>query len=411
MRFGHASHGRGRWSTWALGTALLFALAACSGDRFTSSGANRAGAPSGSSGDGGSGGASAFGGTGGDVGTGGDGAMAGSGNAAGSAVGGAGGSAGAGGGNVAGSGLGGDAGSGASCSCNSGEYCRAGSCLPCSDLSKLDFAAPEEILDDDTSQLRFPRVGPSEGSLFFTRVKDTGSELWYLPAIGASAPVSLGSPDTPSRSALDYFGDPGGLGFDVLFDEIGADARRSIRIASWQNDALTNVNDAPSPLSAGGFDTYSVAFASTPKRAYWMTTRDAMLSLRTGVIGSGESVVVDLPIPATDAAGVTCSRQADDATPWVTPDGKLLLFRAVPLDAQCEQVDGDASDLYIALLDQATGLPRANAVVALSGVNTTSDRSVQTDASFSEDLCTLYLASDGGAMQGHDFRLYRAARR
>jgi hypothetical protein len=383
------------------GAAVALVLArgttACSSDRFSSAAGN---------GDAGRG-------TGG---VNGDGGIAGAAGASGAGLAGMGGVAATAGGGSAGRATGGgragesSAGAG-SCGCGAGEYCRAGTCYDCADLGQLDFGEPEEILDDEAGGLRFPREGATEGSLFFTRVRASGSELWYLPELGTSAPVSLSGNGASPRTGLAYFGDPGGLGFDVLFDEVGADAHRSIHAAGWEGDMLVNATDAPSPLSAGGFDDYSVAFASTPRRAYWMTTRDGAPTLRTGTLGSGDVLLVDAMIPAQTGGGAMCPRQGDDATPWVTRDGKVMLLSALPLDDACASVDGEASDLYVALLDATTGMPRANATVALTAVNRSTDRSAETDASFSEDLCTLFFASDGGDAAGHDFRLYRASRR
>lgn len=390
---------------WAAG---WLSLPACSGARFKSgegASAGRAISAGGSAGSRAEGGAS---GEPGDAGTGGSaggagragGGAAGSGGASGSASSGTAGLA-----AMAGAGA---VGGSASCSCNAGEYCRAERCYPCTDLSKLDFAPPEPI--DDTAGLRFPRSGPSDVSLFFTRTDSPASGLWYVPELGASAPLALGGQDAPARSGLLFVGPAGMLGYDVLFDEVGANGR-SIRAASFESSALANTAAARAPLAGGYFDDYSVAYASTPGRAYWMSTRDGAPALYTGLLGSDTFTLVELTIPATGTAGTSCPRQGDDATPWVTPDGRLLLFRAVPLDGDCTPVDGDASDLYAALLDSATGLPRANAIVALNGVNTTGDASVESDPSFSADLCTLYLASDGGGAEGHQFRLFRALRR
>jgi hypothetical protein len=94
----------------------------------------------------------------------------------------------------------------------------------------------------------------------------------------------------------------------------------------------------------------------------------------------------------------------------VTADGTLLVFRSLPMDAECQPVDGAATDLYLAALQPSTGLPLAPAV-AREEANDTGGESTETDPSFSPDLCTLYFASDGGDAGGFDFRLFRAARR
>jgi len=108
--------------------------------------------------------------------------------------------------------------------------------------------------------------------------------------------------------------------------------------------------------------------------------------------------------------GGTCSRAGADATPWVTSDGRLLLFSAPPVDSACNSVDGDATDVFVAPLSATSGLPLATAV-PIAGINHSTDTSSESDASFTADLCALYFASDGGGAQGHDFRLYRAFRR
>lgn len=88
----------------------------------------------------------------------------------------------------------------------------------------------------------------------------------------------------------------------------------------------------------------------------------------------------------------------------------MLVFRSLPMDADCLPADGAATDLYAAALSPSTGLPVTPAV-ALAGANVTAGESTETDPSFSPDLCTFYFASDGGSAEGFDFRLFRAMRR
>jgi len=109
--------------------------------------------------------------------------------------------------------------------------------------------------------------------------------------------------------------------------------------------------------------------------------------------------VLDLQI---QVGAKTCPRTGDDATPWVTSAGTLLLFRNESLDDTCNPIGG--FDLYAVPLS-STGLPTA-AGVALSALNT-SGMSAETDPSLSQDSCWIYYASDGGTA---DFDLYRAAR-
>jgi len=377
-----------------LAVVLALSFAACSGPRFR----DRAGGAAGGAGAGGSAGSSAV--SGGDqgaaAGTGGRGGSAGS-AASGGAAGTSSGAAGTSGGNEAGA-----AGATDTCQCGPAQYCRAGSCLDCSDLSKLDFGAAEQILEHPSGSLRFPREGGAAGSLFFTLATATVSQLWYAPDV-QSAPGGVIGASPLLRTGLDFFGDPAALGFDVLFTETASDGVRSLRAATFQNGVLGDAQDAPAPLAPGPADDYSVAFARSTSRAYFMTAASGSALLVTGTLGSSQTAPVPLALPAP--GGGTCPLGATDATPWVTPDGRLLLFSAPPVDAQCQPLDGSAADLYVALMNPTTGAPLTTAValVASSGTN-------ETDPSFGADLCALYFASDKSATNDGRTRLFRAFR-
>lgn len=303
---------------------------------------------------------------------------------------------------------GGSAGSG-TCGCAAGEYCRSGNCYACSDLSRLDFESPKELLDHPSGGLRFPRPSAGDTTLFFTFLGPAKRELWRWDTSGTTAPFSLGDASTEQRSGLYFIPPPAFPSFNVLFDQ-GEVAERSLLVANYYGGTLIDVTAAPAPLGPSGADDYSVTLASDTERAYWMTTRDGVPALVTSTIAGDAPAVVELGVPNVGTDAVVCARAGDDAAPWVTPDGRLLLFSALPMNSDCEPLDGNATDLYVALLDAANGQPRATAV-PLGDVNTTSGTSSETDASLSNDWCTLYLASDGGDAQGHDFRLYRSARR
>jgi hypothetical protein len=361
-------------------------LLACEGSRFSGAGT------AGKGGGGGAGGVSAAGGLAG---------------AAGEEPGGTGGSqAGGGGASAGGAGMAGSAGA-AGCDCRPGQYCRAGTCRNCSDLSSVQIGMPEPVLDHPISGLRFPRVGDSRTSLFFTLVAPSRSELWYVEDPVASASRTVGSAQTASRSGLFYV-EGGAFEFSALFDELVGETR-GVMTASWDGSELTNVLPAGVPFGLPGVDDYSVALAAETGRVYFMSTREGSAALYTGVLGSTSATPVTLQVPAQSGGG-TCARSGEDATPWVTEDGTLLVFRSPPMDAECEPVDGSATDLYVAALQSTTGMPLAPAV-ALTGVNVTAGASTETDPSFSPDLCVLYFASDGGSADGFDFKLFRAHRR
>ncbi len=376
---------------------LVLGFAACSGPRFRDR-APGAGAVSGDAG------AAASGGSG-DVSGGGQGAGAagrsGASGRGGTGEGGrpaSGGAAGTGGLNEAGA-----AGANDTCQCGPAQYCRAGSCLDCADLSQLDFGEPEQMLEHPSGSLRFPREGAGVGSLFFTLATPTASQLWYAPDV-QSAPGGVIGASTALRAELDFFGDPGSLGFDVLFTETASDGTRSIRAATWQNGALGTAKDGPTPLAPSNADEYSVAFAPMTSRAYFMASEGGSPQLVTGTLGSSQLDPVALALPSP--GGGTCALGASDATPWVTLDGRVLLFSAPPVDAKCQPLDGVAADLYVALMNPATGAPLTTAVALLSSSGTN-----ETDPSFGSDLCSLYFASDKSATNDGRTRLFRAFRR
>ena len=315
---------------------------------------------------------------------------------------GAGGTGGNGGSSTAGAGMVGGAGA-ATCACAPGQYCRAGACRDCSDLSSLEFGAPERILADADETLRFPREGESAGALFFRRGADAAARLWYSADYTRSAPVAIDPAATLPQSGLVYLGSAGVRGFNVLFDQTGEAGRRTIRSGRFDG-GLTDVRVVGAPLAPGAFDMYGAAFAVETERAYYMSTRDGAATLRTGTLGGDSEVLVELMLPGQ--GGGACPRSGADATPWVTPDGRLLLFRAPPVAADCSLIAGERNDLYVVPLDQDTGEPLGTAI-ALDSVNERSTLSDDTDPSFSADLCTLYFASSAGDR----FDLYGAPRR
>ncbi|HTQ05947.1 MAG TPA: hypothetical protein VMI54_18930 [Polyangiaceae bacterium] len=384
----------------ALTACFVLCFAACSGPRFRS-GATGAGG-------GGNAGAGAASGSGGHGNTGGGGlspsaGAAGRSGTSGGAAGGAGrassgGAAGKGGSNEAGA-----AGASDGCQCGASQYCRAGTCLDCADLSQLDFGDTQQILEHPSGSLRFPREGSAEGTLFFTLVTPTVSELWYAPDV-ATAPGSVIGASMALRASLDFFGDPGSLGFDVLFDETESDGTRSIRAATWQSDVLGDAKDAPAPLAPSGADDYGAAFVRSSSRVYFMTARGGTTRLVTGTLGT--AAIDDVPLKIPGSGGAACALGATDATPWVTPDGRLLLVSAPPLDANCQPVDAANADLFVALMNPATGVPLATAVALVPALGTS-----EVDPSFSADLCSLYFASDASAANDGRMRLFRAFRR
>lgn len=311
-------------------------------------------------------------------------------------------------GGMAGSGAtGGMAGTGGMpCTCAPTEYCRGGECLPCSELSTLDFGEPELLLDDPAGPIRFPRSGDTPSSLFY-RFGDEGSgRLFYTPSARAVG-AFVGNPDIAQQSGPLFVGALG-RPFNVLYDQPNS-MHRIMRAATWRDSTLGSETDMPSPLGPAGWDTYSIAVATAlnPARLFWMSNRYGPTDVFTGLIDSGDgddTLSIDVPQRNSSA---TCPRDNGDATPWVSPDGRRMFFRALPVDGACQPIDGATTDLFVVPLVPETGAAAQPAVELeiLNEVGTT-----ETDPSLSADLCTLYFASDRDA-PGSDFKLYRAPRR
>jgi hypothetical protein len=82
-----------------------------------------------------------------------------------------------------------------------------------------------------------------------------------------------------------------------------------------------------------------------------------------------------------------------------------MFFRALPLDADCQAIDGTTTDLFVVPLVPETGAA-AQAAIELESLNEIG--TTETDPSLSADFCTLYFASDRNSPG--DFKLYSAPR-
>jgi hypothetical protein len=368
----------------------LFSLSSCSGAEFTG-GAGAAGksdTAGSASGGTASGGSSAGGSNGGD---------AGEANSGGSPdPGGSGG----GGGTVPGG-----------CDCNPGYYCRDGTadCRPCAELNRLNFSTPQRLatVSDNGQGSHFPRVGSTNTDLLYLF---EGTGLRYTADASTSAgntvQTSLATDSGPLLLPASVSGIPSMTleTFNFVFDRV-QDGKRSLFAGQW-NDGLESSERVPAPYNGSG-DDYSLAIATNPTadgvaRAFWMTNRGATAlqpaALITARIGANEPAApVNLAIGQVD-----CITTDADLAPWVTSNGKTLLVSHPRLDANCKAT-GQGKDLYIALLQSASGLPTAPAL-PMSDINGPMN---DVEPSFSADMCDLYFASD----RDGKYALYRAHRR
>lgn len=384
---------------------LGLALSQCSGEEF-SNGAS-------------SGAASVEGGTDSRAGAGGGPAAGGAGGGGGAEV-----IGGAGAGGASDGGKGGS--SPATCDCPSGSYCLEGSpdCLRCDDPSRLAFEEPVRLatVSDNGAGSRFPRIGRTSSDLVY---RFEGVGLRYTEDSSTSAGNDMAATE-PSDSAPLLLRAPvqnlsvvGASPLDFSFDRTVMEVR-SLRIGSWSR-GLQSSALAPPPLNSGAGD-FSMAIAPEAApgvaRAFWMTNRESLpagarkprlVTAQLGVDLTATDVALTLSVgtnescPPLDVSQLPPGGEPIDAdlTPWVTSDGKLLVFSTTRLDSGCAPGE-QKRDIYTALLQASSGQPPAPAL-PMKDVNSSED---DVDPAFSADLCDLYFASN----RDGKFAVYRAHR-
>jgi hypothetical protein len=327
----------------------------------------------------------------------------------------------------AGSAAGGVAGKGGAqngnCDCPAGSYCREGSidCFMCSDLSRVYFETPVRLapVSDNGQGSRFPRIGATSTDLLY---HFEGVGMRYTTDSSTSAGNSVAStlPEDNAplllREEVKALPLMGLSSFNFLFDRAEAGTRKLI-FGKWSN-GLQTAREAPAPFNGGGGD-YSIAVALHPTpdgvaRAFWMTNADAtnpaprLVTAPLVENAAKEEVALKIgsprcgPLPYTPPDQDGNGGIDPDMTPWVTSDGRLLVFSTTRLDADC-QASTQKRDVYTTLLQASSGQPPMPAQ-PMNDVNSPED---DVDPSFSADLCDLYFASNREGA----FAVYRAHRR
>jgi hypothetical protein len=386
-----------RVASWWLALLVSAGAAACSGDDFTGEpapGGGSSGTDAGESGGAGTGatgngGASGSGGSGGSGG--GAGGAAGESGAAGSAAGGAG---------------------GTGCDqtgCRQGEYCRAdGVCRMCSDWSELHFGAPEPLATINaafpTRDLRAPRDVIPPAMVFVAGANPAARELRYtrnyLSDAGGAIPAPVDGADEGESDGL-FIAPPGnGLlaGLNLLFDRDTPWVPRKLYGAVVPENDPPVVSELPAPFNSAGSN-YSIAYAHEAGRAWWYSNRDFRSRILT-------APTTDSGTPSATALNLTlhpgnCEVNEADLAPWVTPDGKLLLFQARERDG-CSL--GTSWDLFAVSLG-TDGLPAGAASRLDASIGGFSDIT----PALSRDGCWLLFASNRKTA-GARTQLYRAPR-
>jgi hypothetical protein len=296
--------------------------------------------------------------------------------------------------------------------CEGGRFCRDGSCASCADradLASLAFgqAEPLETINDTAGDegLRFARRLPDGIGLAYVR-DFFGGTLWLTSDPEASAGAAVTKTDAYETGALPLSRElPEPLmGFDFFFSRrsrVGTEPLTTLLFGAKLSDELTLSEAAPLPAPFNSDQVVaSHGLALSSSRAVWTRNSDGQLAVQlvtSPLPPSGEPTPLSLPLP--DGCGFATEL---DYSPWLSPDGRLLLFAARRIDRGCKPPSDAISHIY-ALELSAAGQPIGNARL-LGGMLDVEVR--QTDASLSPDGCELlFSAQTDGPM-----RLYRAAR-
>jgi hypothetical protein len=283
----------------------------------------------------------------------------------------------------------------------------------------LRFATPERLatLSDNGQGSNFPRVGSTTTDLVYVF---NGMGLRYTTDSSTSAGNSVKGTAPEDKGPLllseNVSGFPtlGIMSFNFVFDRMPPMLPRKLYVSSW-SEGVQGAAELSPPFNLGNGD-YSMAVAlhpgaSTTPRAFWMSTRDSGTpQLYTAPLQEGATAeLVNLRL-AKDTPGNPCVTSDADLAPWVTRDGKTLLFSHTRVDANCAVVTAQKRDLYTTLLQPTTGQPPSDAaavIVPATPINDVNSSADDVEPSFSADMCDLYFASN----RDGNFAVYRAHRR
>jgi hypothetical protein len=301
-------------------------------------------------------------------------------------------------------------------SCGPGTFCQGNSCVSCADLSGtigLDTPVP---IDVDGASPSFPRVRRETGA------SGMNERLVYRAVFGSNTDIrtAVGQPWGPGtqpdnasinttvnnesgpillpEAADSPEGLPDGA---LLFDGLTSfDRQRTIFVAPLLGMGPTG-RVVLSDLHVGA-STYSpaVKYATRPYQYWFMLKASADVSpvLATKVAGDPATTPLSIKLPGQ------CEAKGDDLAPWVTPDGKFLLFQSLYSASGCDAAPVLRS-FVVPLGDD--GAPRVGAIASLLFANSLPPSVQVMTPSLSPDLCTLYFASDLDGEQ----KLYSARRK
>lgn len=290
--------------------------------------------------------------------------------------------------------------------CGSGKYCSSetSTCEPCGELARFHFGTPTVVpLSPSTAgtHVRFPRVSPDDGALLFTYDDKSGGPIGRprivsAPFVAATqswaawsfspAPINSNKED----SAALYL--PAGAMLKGLVDG-KVDTAKAVLLfdssrAADGTRALYAANPgAPeaSPLAlAGGKRDSDIAAApdASPPRFYWMSGDSALTQRLVTATGASPTASVKLLFENG------CSGDAVEG-PWISRDGKLLLFGAAPPSGATCTPSLVLKRLYVARMNDQGTQVAADAARPIFPDDTTSFDSTP---SLSPDACFMLFA-------------------
>ncbi|APR87684.1 hypothetical protein A7982_13033 [Minicystis rosea] len=311
--------------------------------------------------------------------------------------------------------------------CDAGEYCDAATsaCHSCADLSSLRFHGQAFTIDVAPSTASttafYPRVSAAEdGKLYFTYVDRTdaiprrrivsaprktgtpgwqwGTWLWVLPPVG-SAGQDSGPLLLDSGAMLTGLVDPSKLAADkpvILFDSNrNGTTTQKLFAANLDGTVAADVS-----LPSGKRDSdVAAAPNASPPRYYWLSDAGSSTLSQRLVTATATSQATEVKLTLDN----NCVTSVVEG-PWVTPNGKLLLFAAAyPEDGTCALVGGTKHLFITRMTDQGTQAPGEKAQPLFPDSPTTFDST----PALTPDMCMLLFARFDDTANG---RLFGALR-
>jgi len=314
-------------------------------------------------------------------------------------------------------------------SCGAGEYCDKGTgkCVSCSDLTNLRFHTPQPlgVQVPNGEPALFPR-DDKDGNLYFSAyvslamspdmdifrapVVDPRKLKWGMAA-ALPAPLNIGA---FADVAPLYLENGNGLG------DVGNVVNASQPVILFHSDrsggGVTKIyacNPGTTPacgqanLPVSGTLMMQVAAApdAAPHRIWFMSNHAGapdLYTMDTEAVGP----TVDL-VALPQASSCNFSPPPDGFAPWVTPDGKWLLFHSIDPDGNCNLTGSGVHDLYYLKLQSDKG--QAASMETAKPLFPGNMNNYKTP-SLSNDMCAVYFIREDNAMPFNSTTLMGAVR-